>query len=79
MTTQDQNDILHEHVYASEVETFVLQKISKEKQSRLLEVGHMHSTNLQTRKHSRILACKINKIRSNLVLFCSYYPRSHEK
>jgi hypothetical protein len=39
MTTQDQNDILHEHVYASEVETFVLQKISKEKQSRLLRLG----------------------------------------
>jgi hypothetical protein len=32
MTTQDQNGILYEHVYTSEVETFVLQKISKEKQ-----------------------------------------------
>jgi hypothetical protein len=61
MTTQDQNDILYEHVYTSEDETFVLQKISKPESS-----------------YSRILACKINKITSNLVIFFSYYPCSHE-
>jgi hypothetical protein len=39
-------DILYVHVYTSEVATFVLQNISKEKQSRLPTVWHMHSTNL---------------------------------
>jgi hypothetical protein len=50
MTSQDQNDIVYEHDYTSEVETFVLPKISKDKLSRLLAVGHMHSINLPTRK-----------------------------
>jgi hypothetical protein len=72
MTTQDQNDILYEHVYTSEVETIVLPKISKENCQDFSRLGTSISS------YSRILACKINKIRSNLVIFCSYYPCSHE-
>jgi hypothetical protein len=36
---QDQNDILYEHVYTSEVATFVLQKIRKENSQDFSQFG----------------------------------------